>query len=435
MLIYVIPFILLLVIAIVLKKREASKQAEQTSTAKAKTKGKKVSSTKKTPQKTQIVADPIIEKKKTTPLSQDQRNKIESLIAERNFFSAEAQINQALNKDNSQHELYLLLLDLHISQKDEFAINQLINHLRSLELDDFLTQAQAKKTAYDQETKGSRDSINFEPQFKTVTPAEPKRTDDFDALMSSSIPSVAENTPSFEQFQQDVQSTQTESVKNIEPLDFNDFSFNPTFDSVKAEMPETVEEIKPVDFSNLSLEPQPAVPPQPEIAPVEDIQPLDFSFSVENSLEQSSTAVIAKLTPESEQNETPEFNFNFSTTDTLATTEVPEIIHHHQPNLEFNLNTLPTEATQLDIASEQNLDEHFDLPTANLVQINPNDPLAQSFPELVTSNELSVNLELAEQYILLGAAESARELLTENEPEYTATQRLQADELLKQIAS
>ncbi|MEG1030690.1 MAG: hypothetical protein RR231_09895, partial [Acinetobacter sp.] len=90
MLIYVIPFILLLVIAIVLKKREASKQAEQTSTAKAKTKGKKVSSTKKTPQKTQIVADPIIEKKKTTPLSQDQRNKIESLIAERNFFSAEA---------------------------------------------------------------------------------------------------------------------------------------------------------------------------------------------------------------------------------------------------------------------------------------------------------------------------------------------------------
>ena len=435
MLIYVIPFILLLVIAIVLKKREASKQAEQTSTAKAKTKGKKVSSTKKTPQKTQIVADPIIEKKKTTPLSQDQRNKIESLIAERNFFSAEAQINQALNKDNSQHELYLLLLDLHILQKDEFAIKQLINHLRSLELDDFFTQAQAKRTAYDQETKDSIDSTGFQPQFKTVTPAEPKRTDDFDALMSSSKPSVAENTPSFEQLQQDVQSTQTESVKNIEPLDFNVFSFTPTFDSVKAEMPETVEEIKPVDFSNLSLEPQPAVPPQPEIAPVEDIQPLDFSFSVETSLEQSSTAVIAKITPESGQNETPEFNFNFSTTDTLATTEVPEIIHHHQPNLEFNLNTLPTEATQLDIASEQNLDEHFDLPTANLVQINPNDPLAQSFPELVTSNELSVNLELAEQYILLGAAESARELLTENEPEYTATQRLQADELLKQIAS
>lgn len=42
MLIYVIPFILLLVIAIVLKKREASKQAEQMSTAKAKTKGKKL---------------------------------------------------------------------------------------------------------------------------------------------------------------------------------------------------------------------------------------------------------------------------------------------------------------------------------------------------------------------------------------------------------
>ncbi|MBP8071551.1 MAG: hypothetical protein KAY41_04890, partial [Acinetobacter sp.] len=145
MLIYVIPFILLLVIAVVLKKRETGKQAEQTSTAKA----KKVSATKKTPQKTQIVSDPVVEKKKTTALADDVRNKIGTLISAHNFFAAEAQINQALNKDNSQHELYLLLLDIHILQKDEFAINQLINHLRSLELDDFLEQALAKKAAHD----------------------------------------------------------------------------------------------------------------------------------------------------------------------------------------------------------------------------------------------------------------------------------------------
>ena len=94
---YVIPFILL-VIAIVLKKRDTNKQAEQTSTSKAK--AKKASSTKKTPQKTQIVANTVVEKKKTTPLAADVRNKIEALI--RNFFS-EAQINQALNRDNSQH--------------------------------------------------------------------------------------------------------------------------------------------------------------------------------------------------------------------------------------------------------------------------------------------------------------------------------------------
>ncbi|MFX3966646.1 hypothetical protein ACJBYY_11780, partial [Streptococcus suis] len=77
------------------------------------------------PQQTQVVED-VIAKKATTPLATDLRNKIEGQIRDRNFFSAEAQINQALNKDNSQHELYLLLLDIHLLQKDEFAISQLL---------------------------------------------------------------------------------------------------------------------------------------------------------------------------------------------------------------------------------------------------------------------------------------------------------------------
>ena len=151
MLIYVIPFILLLVVAIVLKKREASKEAEPKTqkTVAAKNKAKKTTSSKKSPQQTQVVED-VIAKKATTPLATDLRNKIEGRIRDRNFFSAEAQINQALNKDNSQHELYLLLLDIHLLQKDEFAISQLLNHLRSLELDDILAQAEAKKSDYDQ---------------------------------------------------------------------------------------------------------------------------------------------------------------------------------------------------------------------------------------------------------------------------------------------
>ncbi len=109
-----------------------------------KTKPKKLASSKKSPQQTQVVED-VVAKKATTPLATDLRNKIEGQIRDRNFFSAEAQINQALNKDNSQHELYLLLLDIHLLQKDEFAISQLLNYLRSLELDDILAQAEAKK--------------------------------------------------------------------------------------------------------------------------------------------------------------------------------------------------------------------------------------------------------------------------------------------------
>lgn len=56
-------------------------------------------------------------------------------------------------------------------------------------------------------------------------------------------------------------------------------------------------------------------------------------------------------------------------------------------------------------------------------------------PELIEVNEINLNLELAQQYIQLGAFESARELLAEQEAGYTPEQRQQADHLRNQIAS
>jgi thioredoxin-like negative regulator of GroEL len=444
MLIYVIPFILLLVIAIVLKKREANKQAEQTSTTKVKTKGKKVTATKKTPQKIQIVADPIIEKKKTTALSTEQRNKIELLIQERNFFSAEAQINQALNKDNSQHELYLLLLDLHISQKDEFAINQLINHLRSLELEDILEQALAKKISYQQEIKNTSNTIDIKLKSTLVTPVEQTSTDDFDALMSPSTPAVVENTRSFDQLQQAIPSTEREPVEEIKPLDFDGFSFDKktvetdkkTLEPTKNETPKAVEDIQPIDFSALSLAPQPELSSQPELPPIEDIQPLDFSFSLDTPVEPPAVSPTITLPAESKQDEIPEFNFNFSDLDALIPTEAKkQEVVDDQPILDFNLDPLSVAEPLLAASSHPNLTPDFEQPIVTTPQVDVSDPLVQSFPELANSNELRVNLELAEQYILLGAFESARELLTEQEAEYTAEQRIQADQLRKQIAS
>ncbi|MCG4607418.1 hypothetical protein L0O74_13915, partial [Bifidobacterium longum] len=68
-----------------------------------------------------------------------------------------------MNKDNSQHELYLLLLEIHLLQKDEFATNQLINQLHSLELDDILEQALAQKAAHDQEPLSTPEHLFFKP--------------------------------------------------------------------------------------------------------------------------------------------------------------------------------------------------------------------------------------------------------------------------------
>ena len=436
MLIYVIPFILLLVIAVVLKKRETSKQAEQNSTAKA----KKVSATKKTPQKTQIVSDPVVEKKKTTALADDVRNKIGTLISAHNFFAAEAQINQALNKDNSQHELYLLLLDIHILQKDEFAINQLINHLRSLELDDFLEQALAKKAAHDHKVASSRDTIDFKMESSTQTAVEQKNTADFDALMSnnSAAPSVTANDGSFNQLHQETRPAQTDHVEEIKPLDFNTFSLNQApIETAKTEAPiSTVEEIKPLDFSSLSLEPTPSIAPKPEpTAVVEEIQPLDFSFSLDTPVaEQPAQSAERTIAVE----EKPEFDFDFSHTETIAAVEAKTVTEETKPSLDFNLEPVtPSEPLSVETAPVKASGVSFDISniSSSASQADQNDPLVLSFPELIDVNEISLNLELAAQYIQLGAFESAHELLIEHEAEYTTEQRQQADQLRNQIAS
>ena len=434
MLIYVIPFILLLVVAIVLKKREASKEAEPKTqkTVAAKNKAKKTSSSKKSPQQTQVVED-VVAKKATTPLATDLRNKIEGQIRDRNFFSAEAQINQALNKDNSQHELYLLLLDIHLLQKDEFAISQLLNHLRSLELDDILAQAEAKKSDYDQLHQNSRDTIEFKPT--EIAPSAPKpveatNTADFDALMSSNNPAP---TP--------VQASVVEPVQDIKPLDFDTSAFTTTttaqpepsievqsldFDisslnTPTAEPTKSAEELKPLDFGSLSLESTPAQPAETSAA---DIQPLDFSFNLDTAPTTTPGAEISLLAAD----ERPEFTFDFSSeSSSEAAKDIPA----------FSFDTVsPSKAIVEETPAVVTPSLSFSLEsTAPANTVDQSDPLVQSFPQLSEVNEIHLNLELAEQYIQLGAFEAAREILVEQEPNYSTEQRQQVEQLLSRIAS
>ena len=434
MLIYVIPFILLLVVAIVLKKREASKEAEPKTqkTVAAKNKAKKTSSSKKSPQQTQVVED-VVAKKATTPLATDLRNKIEGQIRDRNFFSAEAQINQALNKDNSQHELYLLLLDIHLLQKDEFAISQLLNHLRSLELDDILAQAEAKKSDYDQLHQNSRDTIEFKPT--EIAPSAPKpveatNTADFDALMSSNNPAPAP-----------VQASVVEPVQDIKPLDFDTSAFTTTttaqpepsievqsldFDisslnTPTAEPAKPAEELKPLDFGSLSLESTPAQPAETSAA---DIQPLDFSFNLDTAPTTTPGAEISLLAAD----ERPEFTFDFSSeSSSEAAKDIPA----------FSFDTVsPSKAIVEETPAVVTPSLSFSLEsTAPANTVDQSDPLVQSFPQLSEVNEIHLNLELAEQYIQLGAFQAAREILVEQEPNYSTEQRQQVEQLLSRIAS
>jgi len=289
MLIYVIPFILLLVIAIFLKKREASKEAElsnkKTATP-AKTSAKKTTTTKKVAQKSVVVEEVVPTPQHATPVPVKIQTNIENLIKERNFFAAEAQINQALKRDNSLHGLYLLLLDIHLQQKDEFAIDQLLNHLRSLELDDILSQAEAKKASHAHEDIAEK-SAN---EALTAAPSSL----DFTAPVST-----PNQTASFDQLQHELTSNKTAEPEAALEFDTSSLNFSPAATPAveKTVEPEVKAEPAALDF-NFSLDSTaaeakteaPAITAEPSASPAEEVKPLDFTFDLTPSPAETTAA-------------------------------------------------------------------------------------------------------------------------------------------------
>ncbi|WP_180021131.1 fimbrial protein FimV [Acinetobacter sp. YH16044] len=436
MLIYVIPLVILVIVLVFLNKRQKGQESDKAKLTSTKTKKTGVSA-KATPKKTQVVESSVIEKKSMTPLTTEARGKIEKLIAERNFFSAEAQINQSLKRDNSQHELYLYLLDIHVLQKDEFAISQLLSHIRSLELDEILEQAEAKKVEFENSQNVKDDAINFVSPITEEAPSKAQNTSDFDALMQSSTSAPVEP-----------------KAAEIKPLDFNFTTETPAKADISAPVESApAEKIQPLEFDTLSISPEPvleAAPKTEEIAQpspaVEEIKPIDFAMdfapSTEAAVETKTETVEEKIepldfsftteTPVVEENkvEAPALNFDLGAFETAKTEEAVVA-----PATAFNLESTPEEKPAAPSSSGVSFDISGLGTPSTPSATDQNDPLVQSFPELVEVNEIELNLELAAQYIKLGAYDAAREILTEKEAEFSSAQRQQADQLLNQIAS
>ncbi|WP_448762007.1 hypothetical protein [Acinetobacter tandoii] len=437
MLIYVIPFILLLVVAIVLKKREASKEADTApkKTAMARNKAKTPVNKRKAPQKAQVVEDPVIEKKQETPLSDELRSQIQGQIRDRNFFAAEAQINQALNKDNSQHELYLLLLDIHLEQKDEFAISQLFNHLRSLELEETLAQAEQKKTEYEKEHLSSVDTIDFQPQTLSNY-AEPstatQNASDFDALIENKVTT----SNSFDLLQAETPSTSPIEEK---PLEFK--SFNASHEIIEPTVEATPESDAPsLKFDDLvELKPQVEEPAQVQDKnelPVTELKDLEFSFNLDPApaTEAVVETVMAPIAEKSEDQ--PEFKFSFDLEQSNADKSTSQIeVQSDAPAISFDLESPKTDlATAHSIPQDITETTEFTTPALQ-ADVHLQDPLVQSFPELSQISETTLDLDLAERYIQFGSYEAARQLLAANSDKFSTEQQHRAEQLLNQIAS
>ncbi|MDC4252487.1 hypothetical protein NQ622_00740 [Acinetobacter baumannii] len=418
---YVIPFIILLVVAVILKKRENSQKQEATSPKNINRKSGKKASAKSSKSSREKTKAKVIEENtpaipQSNPVPEALRHNIQQLIQEKQFSAAEAQVNQALKKDNTQHELYLLLLEIHIAQKDEFAIQQLISHIRSLGLNEIAAQAETRQKEY--ESSRQPDAIDF-PQAQTYE--QPKNTDttaQFDELTTSS------SEASFDDLQKDYTPVKQEPAVEIEPLEFN-FSFEQTSATENTNQPAQQPELSSTQETN-------------------ELADLEFSFDLAplHETEEKSQAVEVKVDQENSINAL-DFNLdlNPSSSETKSVQQAPsldEIKLIEQTPLEAT-SIAPLEFSldepALVPAPELETQNHIDVVNEAATQTQIEDPLLEAFPELKQINENELDLKLAEQYIKFGANQAARNLLQSDEQKFNTEQQQHAKNLLNRIAS
>ncbi|MDQ9036185.1 hypothetical protein RFH07_06075 [Acinetobacter seifertii] len=428
---YVIPFIILLVVAVVLKKRENGQKQETTSPKSiSKKSGKKASgkSSKSSREKSKanVVEEVAPALPQSSPVPEAVRQNIIQLIQEKQFSAAEAQVNQALKKDNTQHELYLLLLEVHIAQKDEFAIQQLISHIRSLALNEIAIKAEARQKEY--ESSRQPDAIDF-PQAKAHE--EPQAISDttaqFDQLTTSS------SEASFDDLQKDYTPVKQEPAVEVEPLEFN-FSFEKTATTENTS--------QPVHEPELSTSQQ--VSEVSSSQETNELADLEFSFDLAplHETENKTQAVEVKADQESSINAL-DFNLdlNPSSSETKSVEQAPSLdeikLVEQAPleaasiaPLEFSLDE-PALVTAPELETQNSID----VVNEAVTQAQIEDPLLEAFPELKQVNENELDLKLAEQYIKFGAKQAVRNLLESDEQKFNTEQQQHAKNLLNRIAS
>lgn len=411
--IIIVLLVIVLVVAIFLKKRE-SNQAN-TATKKATAKSAKKTAAKTASRTTLVREEQELAPQVTTAISETLRQQLEKQIQLGNFQAAEAQINQALKQDNSQHELYLFLLDIHLKQKDDFAIDQLIKHVHALKLEDIAQAAEIKHREYVQNKQP--DSIEFASAAQHFHQSAPEsaaqdHSADFDALVQTPA------AQSFEDLQSEYAAPAEEAAKPVE----------------------AAPEIQPLDF-NFSFEQKETVEPAPtpvETPEAKQQQPLEFSFDLDSTPAQTEQAKV--------EDTKPELDFNFADLEVVPhQPEAKQQSTETAPSLDFSFEPSQTQAEEKTSVEETEFsfdtvapapvaEPKVEFTSAPAQAPASHDPLVQSFPDLQQLDEAQLNLELAEQYIELGAYQSARELL-KNTSGLNAEQQQRSEILLNQIAS
>lgn len=417
--------IVIAVIAIIaLLILRARQNKESTGSAKTKSTNKNSSKTSKKTED-EVAAAPVAEVKAKPSIDLNVLiTKIDLLISDKEYAKAEGLINQSLKQDSSLHPLYEKLLVIYHGQEDDFAVNQLLDTLQKQNLNELYQRIYSDHETFKAE-QSKAEALNAEkktPDVFEFTPSAQNNASSFDSLAQEE---VTDNSLEFANLSSPVAPTTQDNS-----LEFADL----TLDTPTAET--NTNQSPTLDF-NLSA------PTEPNLAA--DTPTLDFKLDVpEQAAPVAEPALDFKLDfapPSAEEPKSPTLDFNLDTP--TPTAETPAI------NLDFSLET-PTVDTPSVEAAPTTLDFNLDAtppvaddvvetqPEAQTVAdqfVDANDPIMQSFTELTQVNPIDLNIELAEQYIRLGAIDAAKDLLNASIANVSSEQATKIDSLLQKIAS
>ena len=337
------------------------------------------------------------------------------LINDKEFSKAEASINRHLKQDSSLHDLYLKLADIYHAQEDDFAIKKLLDTLQKANLNEVYqrvynehetfkaNQAKAQALAA---TQKAPDYYEYTPSSTSAPTTSLDNTSSFDSLASEDT--ASSNHLEFANLAMDIP-TKTED---------NTLSF----DSLTTQEPAPATDSPSLDFNLAS----------PTPTPVQESPTLDFNLSTpvaeapvaEPSLDFKFDAPSATPEPATE---TQDFNFNIE--QPAVETSAPAA------NLDFSLETsAPTtsnDSLSFNLAPEPEVAPAETTETTSYADIN--DPIVQSFAELSVTDPVELDIELAEQYIRLGANDAAKALLQAHSS-LSSDQSAKVEILLQKIA-
>ena len=383
---YVIPFVILLIVAIIFIIRQRHQNDSSPFYAKNNKNNEiKTAENDLSPAQVPAAIDPNI------------HERIDHLIDIGHLSAAEALINQTLNRDPSRHDLYLYLFDLHLRQNDELGIKQLIQNLQQLQLHDVLNQIEDKY----------RNTREQKEKYAKVIQQKQQNTQDIPVTTSPVVtPAVkSETTPASSA------PVQKQIIEEHQSLEFTPKPISPVNKPTKSNT---------VPHQDISF--------VLEMADHITVAPKKHEAVAEVKVE-TETKKLTSVAPQALAVDHTESNLVQAKIALQPDVDKQQAVHTAVPMPTLTLKDTP-------IALKKEIP-----PVAQNIQSQPSqanidhDPLIKAFPELASLDEVQLDLELAEQYIELGAYASAQILLNKNEAQFSVQQLELSKKLLNRMAS